>query len=128
MKGGIDMDMRKNFLNNLEFYMKREGVSRNDLAEGTKIPYTTICSYFNEFKFPRTDKLEKIAKFLHISTAELINSNTEGVADVESETDEIINNQYKKADLLKQLLSSASKLNISQLECLITMATTLSAQ
>lgn len=122
------METRKKFLKNLEFYMKREGVSRSDLAAGTKIPYTTICSYFNEFKFPRIDKLEKIAKFLRISTAELINSNVENAIATQNETDIITNEQYKKADLLKQLLSNASVLNTSQIEHLNTMAVTLRAQ
>lgn len=123
-------DVRKAFLTNLEYYMNKSGLDRKQFAEKVGIGYSTVTAWFCEFKYPRPEKIKKIADFFEIPISCLteVNSNPVSKAETAHEVQALVDDQYKKADLLKQLLSNASKLNISQLECLLTMATTLSAQ
>ena len=46
---------------NLQRYMDTMGVSRNKLSDDLGFPYTTISDWLSGRKYPRIDKIEKLA-------------------------------------------------------------------
>jgi len=58
---------REIFSNNLRYYMKIKGITRNDLADKTKIAYTTIRDYEKGICYAKMDKIKAIAEILGVS-------------------------------------------------------------
>lgn len=58
---------REIFSNNLRYYMKIKGMTRNELADLTGIAYTTIRDYEKGICYAKMDKIKKIAEELDIS-------------------------------------------------------------
>lgn len=122
-------DIQKVFINNLEYYMSQKGISRKEFAKEVDIPYSTVCSWFNEFKFPYHKSLPTIADYFGVSVTELITPRTDkSVSAITDDVTKTIEILQKKTECLKELVNKASNLTVPQIECLITMATTLSAQ
>lgn len=69
------------FAMNLDDYMRSKGVSRTDLSRGTGIPYTTISNWLQATRFPRPEQLDKIARYLGVSRADLLD---EGIEEYEA--------------------------------------------
>lgn len=118
----MSYDVRKAFITNLEYYMSKSGLDRKQFAEKVGIGYSTVTAWFCELKYPRPEKIKKIAEYFEIPMSCLTEVNNDLIAknEVTKEIQAIVDNQYKKADLIKQLLDNASKLNISQIEYLLT--------
>ena len=57
--------------NNLNLYMKAEGVSKQRLSTEAKIPYTTLLDWLKGRNYPSTKYIEKLAKYFDISIADL---------------------------------------------------------
>lgn len=58
---------REIFSNNLRYYMKVKGITRNKLAEITGIAYTTIRDYEKGICYAKMEKIKLIAEKLEIS-------------------------------------------------------------
>lgn len=58
---------REIFSNNLRYYMKIKGMTRNDLANKSKIAYTTIRDYEKGLCYAKMEKIKELAKALDIS-------------------------------------------------------------
>lgn len=69
------------FAMNLDDYMRSKGVSRTDLSRDTGIPYTTISNWLQAARFPRPEQLDKIARYLGVSRADLLD---EGIEEYEA--------------------------------------------
>ena len=65
-------DAKVQFAMNLADYMTSRGVTRNDLSRATGIPYTTISNWLQGARFPRPEQLDKLAKYLKVSRADLL--------------------------------------------------------
>lgn len=65
-------DAKVQFAMNLADYMTSRGVTRNDLSRATGIPYTTISNWLQGARFPRPEQLDKLAKYLQVSRADLL--------------------------------------------------------
>ena len=52
--------------------MQLKGVSRNDICNSLGISYFTVSDWVNGKKYPRMDKVEKLAEFFGIPKSELI--------------------------------------------------------
>lgn len=67
----MSIDARKIFAENLNNRLKESGITRTELAEHMGVSSSTVSDWCNGNKYPRADKLQKIAEFLGVSVAEL---------------------------------------------------------
>ena len=70
------MDNKEIFSHNLNFYMNQNGKSRKDVAEAIGVSYFTYTDWVNGKKYPRMDKVEKLAKYFNIKIADLVDKKT----------------------------------------------------
>lgn len=71
------MDNKNIFASNLKRYMELKGISRNDISEALGISYFTVSDWVNGKKYPRMDKVEKLANYFGIQKSDLIEDKTE---------------------------------------------------
>ena len=69
------MNSKEIFSKNLNYYMKERGKSRTDVATALNISYYTFTDWVKGKKFPRMDKVEKLAKYFDIKISDLIEFN-----------------------------------------------------
>lgn len=60
------------FSNNLKYYLNRRNMSQKEFADAMNFPPTTVNSWFLAEKYPRIDRIEKMAAFFGISKSDLI--------------------------------------------------------
>ena len=60
------------FSSNLLYIMHKKSITRNQLSDGTGIPYTTITNWIKCETYPRTKALNKLANYLQCEPYELI--------------------------------------------------------
>ena len=60
------------FANNLKKQMELKGVSRTDIADALGISYFTVTDWVNGKKYPRMDKVERLANYFCILKSDLI--------------------------------------------------------
>ena len=70
------MDNKDIFATNLRYYMTSNGKSRKDVAEATGVSYFTFTDWVNGKKFPRMDKVERLAKYFGVKISDLIEKKT----------------------------------------------------
>lgn len=66
------MNNKDIFANNLKKQMELKGVSRNDICQALGISYFTVSDWVNGKKYPRMDKIEKLAEYFGIPKSDLI--------------------------------------------------------
>ena len=66
------MNNKDVFANNLKKQMELKGVSRNDICTALGISYFTVSDWVNGKKYPRMDKVEKLAEYFSIPKSDLI--------------------------------------------------------
>ena len=66
------MTNKSTFATNLKRYMALKEKSRKDLATDLGISYYTVTDWVNGKKYPRMDKVEKLAKYFGILKSDLI--------------------------------------------------------
>jgi transcriptional regulator with XRE-family HTH domain len=71
------MDNRNIFAENLRKYMALSGKSRRDVCEALDLGYSTFSEWINGNKYPRMDKVEKLANYFGILKSDLIEEKTE---------------------------------------------------
>lgn len=75
------IDNRQIFSANLTYYMTINNIKRPQLAEALNVNYFTLCDWVNGKKYPRPEKIDKLAAFFGISKADLIEQhNNDGSA------------------------------------------------
>ncbi|MFM1581497.1 helix-turn-helix transcriptional regulator [Helcococcus bovis] len=57
---------------NLNYYMDKHGISRNELCEKLDLKYMTLSDWINGKTYPRIDKIELLANFFGINKSDLI--------------------------------------------------------
>ncbi|WP_239447717.1 LexA family transcriptional regulator [Veillonella magna] len=67
-----DLGNKEIFAKNLQHYMDLYKVSRKDLAINIDSPYSTVSDWLNAKKYPRIDKIEKLAHLFRIEKSDLI--------------------------------------------------------
>lgn len=60
------------FSSNLLYIMHKKSITRNQLSDGTGIPYTTIANWIKCETYPRAKALNKLAAYLQCEPYELI--------------------------------------------------------
>ena len=75
---------RKTFSDNLKTLMNNNGVNRKKLSADLGISYNTITSWVIGSKFPRIDKIEKLAAYFEVPKAALIEEADDEITITES--------------------------------------------
>lgn len=60
------------FARNLKRYIARSGKDRRELADIWGFPYSTVTEWMNAKKYPRIDRIQKMADYFGITMADLI--------------------------------------------------------
>lgn len=62
---------------NIKHYMTELGKDRNQVCEDLDIKYSTFTEWVNGKKYPRIDKIEKLANYFGVSKSDLIEKRVE---------------------------------------------------
>lgn len=60
------------FSKNLRHYIEKSGKDRRELSEIWGFPYSTVTEWVNGKKYPRIDRIEKMADYFGIKKSDLI--------------------------------------------------------
>ena len=81
------MDNKNIFASNLRRYMEFNGKSRRDVAEAIGVSYYTFTDWVNGKKYPRMDKVERLAAYFGILKSDLIEEKTEEHREMQKKND-----------------------------------------
>lgn len=81
------MDNKNIFASNLQRYMEINGKSRRDVSEAIGVSYYTFTDWVKGKKFPRMDKVEKLANYFGILKSDLIEEKTEEHREMQKKND-----------------------------------------
>jgi len=99
-KVGEKMDNKEIFAYNLNFYMKENEKSRKDVADAIGVSYFTFTDWVKGKKYPRMDKVEKLAKYFNIKISDLV------------EKKSIENNPVEMAEIHAEILLDEEYVNL----------------
>lgn len=57
---------------NIQYYLDLKGKERQEMAKDLGFNYSTVCNWFQGVKYPRIDKIEKMAQYFGVNKSELI--------------------------------------------------------
>ena len=66
------MDNKNIFAENLKYYMEINGKSRKDVSEAIGVSYYTFTDWVKGKKYPRMDKVERLASYFGVLKSDLI--------------------------------------------------------
>lgn len=81
------MDSKNVFSRNLQYQMDLHKKTRQDVATALGISYFTITSWVNGTKYPRMDKVEKLANYFGVMKSDLIEEKTEEHKEMQKKND-----------------------------------------
>lgn len=67
-----EKNYKKVMAENIQFYMAQKQKNRMDLCHDLDLRYTTLTDWINGNKYPRIDKIEKMANYFGITKADLV--------------------------------------------------------
>lgn len=67
-----EMEFNKLFAENLNYYMKKTGTSRGELAKLLGVSLTSVANWCNALKTPRMDKVDRICAHFGIKRSDLM--------------------------------------------------------
>lgn len=85
------MDNKNIFAANLKRYMEINGKSRRDVSEAIGVSYYTFTDWVNGKKYPRMDKVEKLAAYFGILKSDLIEEKTNEHRQMQKKNDTLAN-------------------------------------
>lgn len=81
------MDNKNVFAKNLQRYMELHGKTRRDVSEAIGVSYYTFTDWVKGKKYPRMDKVEKLAAYFGILKSDLIEEKTEEHREMQKKND-----------------------------------------
>lgn len=72
-----EKNFNKIFSTNLKFFMNKFNMSQNELANILGVSPTSVNNWYNGYKVPRMDKVDKICEVFHINRSDLIQEHEE---------------------------------------------------
>lgn len=115
----------KNILaKNLQYYMDKNKISRQDLCKALDFKYSTLSEWLQGKKTPRMDKVEKIAQYFNIPKSYLIEEITKDIEVKNTEISNIVHLLRIDPDFF-DLCNQISKLSQEQKKALTHMLTVL---
>ena len=89
------MDNKKIFAANLQYYMRENDKTRSEVSEAIGVSYYTFSDWVKGKKYPRMDKVEKLAAYFGILKSDLIEDKQKQPAQGEL--------SYKKREFIKKV-------------------------
>ena len=83
------MNNKNIFAANLNRYMKENRKTRRDISQALDVSYYTISDWCNGKKYPRMDKVEKLAEYFGILKSDLIEEKTQEHRGMQKKNDTI---------------------------------------
>lgn len=121
------MNNKNIFANNLKRYMNSKSKSRKEVAEAIGVSYFTFTDWVNGKKYPRMDKIEKLANYFGILKSDLIEEKTEEHREMQKkndiQTDIVIRLRTDKE--FSSIVEGISQLNPEQLASVKQIVTVL---
>lgn len=85
------METKNVFSENLQYYMNERGVTRKEISDALDISYFTVTSWVNGQKYPRMDKVERLADYFGILKSDLIEEKPEERREMQKNNDTLAN-------------------------------------
>lgn len=108
---------------NLKYYIEQSGKDRKELAKIWGFPYSTVTEWINGKKYPRIDRIEKMADYFGIKKSDLIEEklNDDDKKKNDTATGIVIRlgNDEEFCDLVKMLYKMDSK-QIASIKAMLT--------
>lgn len=77
----MENDINDVFAKNLDFYMKKHEIKQEKVMEITKSSQAAVSDWLNGKKYPRMDRIQKLADYFGIDKSDLIEERKEGDVD-----------------------------------------------
>ena len=71
------------FSKNLKYYMTEKNISQNELARYLNVSPTSVNNWYNGYKTPRMDKIDKLCEFFNINRSDLMTDFRSDEPDIE---------------------------------------------
>ena len=81
------MDNKNIFASNLQRYMDINGKTRRDVSEAIGVSYYTFTDWVKGKKYPRMDKVEKLAAYFGVLKSDLIEEKSEEHREMQKKND-----------------------------------------
>lgn len=117
------MDNKNVFSRNLKYQMELHGKTRQDISDALGISYFTVTSWVNGTKYPRMDKVEKLAVYFGILKSDLIEERTEEHREMQKKNDTLsdIVIRLQTDDVFLSAVESLYKLDQKKLSSILTL-------
>ena len=117
------MDNKNIFARNLQRYRDINGKSRRDVCEAIGVSYYTFTDWVKGKKYPRMDKVEKLAAYFGILKSDLIEEKTEEHREMQKKNDTLsdIVIRMQSDDVFLSAVESLYKLDSDKLSSLLTL-------
>lgn len=121
------MNNKSVFAHNLKTQMSLNGKTRKDIADALDLSYYTVSDWVNGKKYPRMDKVERLAKYFGILKSDLIE---ERITPEKEKDNDILANiivRLRTDQMYRSVVESIYDMNSAQLEGVDQMLKSLEA-
>jgi repressor LexA len=117
------MDNKNIFASNLKRYMEINGKTRREVSEALGVSYYTFTDWVNGKKYPRMDKVEKLAAYFGVLKSDLIEEKTEEHRQMQKKNDTLsdIVIRMQTDDVFMSAVESLYKLDQKKLSSILTL-------
>lgn len=117
------MDNKNIFAANLKRYMDIHGKTRKDVSEAIGVSYYTFTDWVKGKKYPRMDKVEKLAAYFGILKSDLIEEKSEEHREMQKKNDTLsdIVIRLQTDDVFMSAVESLYKLDQKKLSSILTL-------
>lgn len=117
------MDNKNIFASNLQRYMEINGKSRKDVSEAIGVSYYTFTDWVKGKKYPRMDKVEKLASYFGILKSDLIEEKTEEHKEMQKKNDTLtdIVLRMRTDEVFLEAVKSLYNMDQAKLSSLLTL-------
>lgn len=117
------MDNKIIFAKNLSYYVEGSGKTKRDIAEVVGVAPSTFNDWTKGKKYPRMDKVEKLAAYFGILKSDLIEEKTEEHRQMQKKNDTLsdIVIRMQTDDVFMSAVESLYKLDQKKLSSILTL-------
>ena len=122
-KGGDNVNNKNVFASNLKRYMEISGKTRREVSEALGVSYYTLTDWVNGKKYPRMDKVEKLANYFGVLKSDLIEEKTVEHSEMQKKNDILsdIVIRMQTDDVFLSAVESLYKLDRKKLSSILTL-------
>lgn len=117
------MDNKNIFARNLQMYMDMYGKSRKDVSDALGVSYYTFTDWVKGKKYPRMDKVEKLAAYFGILKSDLIEERQPEHIEMQKKNDIIsdVAIRMQTDEMFRSAVESLYKLDEKKLSGILTL-------